>query len=162
MHRHSTSVLTVSMSTCLLLSMVACGGGQGNDPTPSPGVAITISPTSATVSAGGTRQFQASVTGSSNTAAQWEVNQVTGGNSQAGTISSSGLYTAPMTTVGLQVTVTTVAAADPSKTANAIVTVNPIWVPPGISVTISPTAATVAVSTNQQFTATVTGTTNPA
>ncbi len=161
MRRYSTALLTLSISTCLLLSIVACGGGTQNNNSSS-SVAITISPASATVSSGATSQFQASVTGSSNTTVQWEVNQVAGGNSQVGTISSTGLYTAPSTTVVLKVTVTAVAAADPTKTANATVTVNPITVPPSISVTVSPTTATVAVSTTQQFAATVTGSTNTA
>jgi hypothetical protein len=163
MRRHSTAILSILMSNCLLLSIVACGGGgsQGSNSSPSPTIAITMSPTSATVSAGGTAQFQATVAGSSNTTVQWEVNQVAGGNAQAGTISTTGLYTAPATTIALQVTVTAVAAADPTKTANANVTVNPIS-QPVISVTISPTTAIVAVSTNQQFAATVTGTTNTA
>ncbi len=149
----------------LLLSLAACGGGSSSSggsggttsPPPPPVISITISPTSATVSAGGTQQFQATVTGSSNTTVQWEVNGVVGGNTQNGTISTGGLYTAPMTTVALQVTVTAVANADPTKSANAIVTVNPI---PAITVTISPTSALLAVSTTQQFTATVTGTGN--
>ncbi len=160
MRRNSTATLCILMSTCLLLSMVACGGGSQSNNFSASTIAIAMSPTSATVAAGGTSQFQAMVTGAGNTAVQWEVNQVAGGNAQVGTISSSGLYTAPATMVAMQVTVTAVAEANPSKTANAAVTVNPVS-PPGISVTISPTAPTVAVSTNQQFSATVTGTTNP-
>ncbi len=154
---------------CLLLSMVACGGsssssgGSGGTSAPPPTIAISISPTSATISAGGTQQFQATVTGSSNTSVQWKVNNVVGGSPQNGTISATGLYTAPTSDVSLQVTVTAVANADPTKTANATVTVNPVPPPPPppvITVTISPTSATMAVSTTQQFTATVTGTSN--
>src|SRR5271169_156531 len=83
----------------LLLSLAACGGGSSNSggsggttsPPPPPVISITISPTSATVSAGGTQQFQATVTGSSNTTVQWEVNGAVGGSTQNGTISTSGL-----------------------------------------------------------------------
>lgn len=171
MRRHPAHALYLSFSTCLLLSIVSCGGGTSNGnngdngnggggTTSPPTVSIAISPTSATVSASGTQQFQASVTGSTNTAVQWEVNQTPGGSSQTGTISSGGLYTAPATTTPLRVTVTAVSQADPTKTANAAVTVNPINVPPTISVTISPVTATLAISTNQQFTAMVTGTNN--
>ncbi len=92
---------------------------------------------------------------------QWEVNNVVGGASQTGTISSSGLYTAPTTTTVLQVTVTAVANADTTKTASAAVTVNPIS-QPVITVTVTPTTATLAVGGTQQFTATVTGTNNTA
>lgn len=126
-------------------------------------VSITVAPTSATVSSGGTQQFTATVTGSGNTAVQWQVNNVAGGNAQSGTISGSGLYTAPMTGASLQVTVTAISNADPTKKANAAVTVTPTITPPpppNITVTISPTTATVAGSGTQQFSATVTGTTN--
>src|SRR5271165_6803338 len=157
--RLPAAALCLWVFPCLLLfSLVACGGGTSNSEgsggggttTPPPTISITISPTSATVSAGGTQQFQATVTGSSNTAVQWEVNQTPGGSSQTGTISSTGLYTAPPTTTALQVTVTAVAQADTTKNANAAVTVNPINVPPPITVTVSPTTATLAVSSAQQ------------
>jgi hypothetical protein len=171
---HLSPALKLSIPSVLLLSILACGGGAGtssnnngdnpgtgNNGSPAPSVAITISPSSATVAAGATTQFQATVTGSSNTGVQWQVNQVTGGNSQLGTISSSGLYTAPATSTAMQVTVTAVAAADTTKTASATVTVNPVSAPPPvITVTIAPTSAMLAVSTTQQFTATVTDTTN--
>ncbi|PYU46784.1 MAG: hypothetical protein DMG53_11180, partial [Acidobacteria bacterium] len=58
-------------------------------------VSVAISPTSATVGAGGTQQFTATVTNTNNTAVTWQVNGVPGGNATAGTISSAGLYTAP-------------------------------------------------------------------
>src|SRR5207302_237056 len=111
---------------------------------PPPPIAISISPTSATVAAGATQQFQATVTGSTNTDAVWQVNGVTGGNSASGTISTTGLYTAPSPSQPLQVTVTAFAAADSSKTAAATVTVNPGPPPPPLapvvsSFTVSPT-----------------------
>lgn len=172
MSRHLASSLHLSVTICILLSIAGCGGGSGGSSSgggsgsPPAMVAISISPTSATVAAGGTQQFQATVTGSSDSGVQWQVNKIVGGNSQYGTISTSGLYTAPTSDVALQVTVTAVATADTSKTASAAVTVNaappPPPPPPTISVSISPTTALLAVSTTQQFTATVTGTTNPA
>jgi len=56
---------------------------------------VAIQPTSASLSLGQTQQFQATVSGTSNTAVTWEVNSVVGGSSATGTISASGLYTAP-------------------------------------------------------------------
>ncbi len=167
MRLYCAPALTVSISACLLFSIVSCGGGTnsnngdngGSGNSSSSQVAVSISPTTATVSAGGTEQFQATVTGSSNTGVQWQVNQITAGNTQLGTISTTGLYTAPATTVAMQVTVTAVAAADSTKTASAVVTVNPVSVPPG-TVTVAPTTALLAVSTAQQFTATVSGSSN--
>jgi hypothetical protein len=40
-------------------------------------------------------QFTATVSGSSNTSLTWSVNTVVGGNSSVGTISPTGMYTAP-------------------------------------------------------------------
>ncbi len=87
-------------------------------------VSVTISPTSATVGAGGTRQFTATVQNTSNTAVTWQVNGVTGGNATVGTISSAGLYTAPASPA--TVTVTAVSQADTTKSASAQVTITPV------------------------------------
>jgi len=167
MHRHPAR-LCLSISIGLLLfSFVACGGGTSNNENSGSStgngsgggtVSVSISPASANVSGSGTQPFHASVTGSTNTAVQWEVNQTPGGSSQTGTISNSGLYTAPATTVSLQVTVTAVSQADTAASASAKVTVTPVSTPPGIVVTISPTTALLNVSGTQQFTASVTGT----
>src|SRR5207253_3567783 len=106
-------------------------------------VSVTISPTSATVAAGGTQQFSAVVQNTSNTAVTWQVNGVTGGNATVGTISSSGLYTAPGVVPNpATVTVTAVSQADATKSAAAQVTITATT---SCGVTISPTAATVAV-----------------
>jgi len=88
-------------------------------------VAISISPTTATVKVRTTKQFTATVQGSSNTSVIWKVNGVSGGNGSLGTISTSGLYRAPNTVPNpAVVTVSATAAADPSKTASAAVTVS--------------------------------------
>src|SRR6184192_2421689 len=128
--------------------------------TPTAAVNVTISPTSATVATGGTQQFTATVQNTSNTAVTWQVNGVTGGNATVGTISSSGLYTAPATVQSTTtVTVAAVSQADPTKSASAQVTITPTA---AVSVTISPTSATVATGGTQQFTATVQNTSNTA
>jgi hypothetical protein len=90
-----------------------------------PPVSITISPTSATVRINRTKQFTATVQNTQNTAVTWKVNGVAGGNSTVGTISTSGLYKAPNTVPSpAAVTVSATAAADPTKTASAAVTVS--------------------------------------
>src|SRR5213079_342410 len=99
----------------------------------------------------------ATVQNTSNTAVTWQVNGVTGGNATVGTISSSGLYTAPASPA--TVTVTAVSQADTTKSASAQVTITP---PTAVSVTIAPTSATVAARGTQQFTATVQNTSNTA
>ncbi|HLK67269.1 MAG TPA: Ig-like domain-containing protein [Bryobacteraceae bacterium] len=115
-----------------------------------PAVSVTVSPTTATLQSGATQQFTATVTGSTNTAVTW--------SATGGTISSTGLYTAG-TTAGTSFTVTATSSADTTKTATAHVTIQS---PPAISVTISPTTATLQSGATQQFTATVTGITNTA
>jgi len=58
---------------------------------------IKMSPKTPSVALGKTVQFSAIVTGLSNTDVTWYSGGVAGGNSTAGTIDSSGLYTAPTT-----------------------------------------------------------------
>jgi len=54
-----------------------------------------VLPLSATLQVGGTQQFVATVSNSSNTAVNWQVNGISGGNASVGTISPGGLYSAP-------------------------------------------------------------------
>ncbi len=111
-------------------------------------VAVSVSPTSASVRAGNTLQFSSTVTGSTNTSVTWSV------SANGGTISAGGLYTAPATVPAGTVTVTATSVADSTKTATATVTVQP-----GVSVVVNPPSASVSVGQTQQFSATVTGTT---
>ena len=86
-------------------------------------------------------QFNACVTGTTNPAVTWAVNKIAGGNSSIGTITGSGLYTAPALSVsGVTISATSVvdanqsgsitlnvgSAADPTLTA-----INPSTVPQG-------------------------------
>jgi serine protease len=89
-----------------------------------PLIAISITPTTASVQTGMTQTFTATVTGSSNTTVNWSVNGVAGGNATVGMISTSGVYTAPMAVPSPPgVTVTAVSAADSTKSASAQTTV---------------------------------------
>src|SRR5437899_9065732 len=101
----------------------ACSGA-GRSNTAPPQISVTISPTSASVATGQTKQFTATVTGSSNTGVTWRVNGVTGGNSTVGTISTSGLYIAPNAVPNpATVTITAVSQADSSKSFSASATI---------------------------------------
>jgi hypothetical protein len=71
---------------------------------------MTITPTTATVLVGQTQQFMA------NQPANWFVNNIQGGNSTLGTISISGLYTAPP--LPPNPATVTVEACSPSNAAN--------------------------------------------
>jgi hypothetical protein len=76
-------------------------------------IVVTISPTYVAVAPGATQQFNSTVTGSANTAVNW--------TASPGSISSSGLYTAPAGTG--TASVTTTSAADPTKSASAVVSI---------------------------------------
>jgi hypothetical protein len=73
------------------------------------------------VAAGGSQQFSSAVTGSSNAAVIWEVNGVAGGNGTAGTITATGLYTAPNT--ASKVVVSAVLQSNQSTSGKANVSV---------------------------------------
>ena len=114
---------------------------------------ISISPLTTAINLGGTVQFTATVTFSTNTAVTWQVNGVTGGNSTLGTISTSGLYTSPASAITPDVvTITAVSQADATQSASATLTVNP---PPLV---ITPTGVTLTAGGQQSFTAAVNGT----
>jgi hypothetical protein len=133
-------------------------GGCGGKSTPTTTtVAVTISPTSASVAGGATQPFTATVTGSTNTAVTWQVNGEPGGDAIIGTISTTGVYTAPQTLPNpASVTVFAVSQADTTKNAQATVTLTA----PPVTVTISPTSATLVAGAQQPFTASVTGNSN--
>src|SRR6185312_13409426 len=75
-----------------------------------------------TLAAGATQQFTATVAGNSNTAVNWTVNGVAGGNSILGTVDATGLYTAPLSPPKEGITVFAVSQADTTRTAAATVT----------------------------------------
>jgi uncharacterized protein (DUF1800 family) len=58
-------------------------------------VTVTITPARVDLRPGQTTQFKATVTGTTNTTVKWEVNGAVGGGGVTGTISTTGLYTAP-------------------------------------------------------------------
>ena len=68
---------------------------QGTGISGTPPAAVAVTPSAPCVLPSGTEQFAAVVTSESNNAVNWLVDNITGGNSTVGTISQSGLYTAP-------------------------------------------------------------------
>jgi len=90
-----------------------------------PAVTISISPAVTSVVTTKTQPFTATVTNTTNTAVTWQVNGVTGGDSTHGTISASGLYTAPSAVPNpATVTVSAISQADPTKSASATVAIS--------------------------------------
>lgn len=158
MKKHKLNgTLAFLAASLVIVCLTSCGGGSsggGGSTTPPPAQTVSISaisPGTASLALGQTQQFSATVTGSSNTAVTWQVNSTTGGNSQTGTISTAGLYTAPNQLPNpAQVTVTAVAQADTTKTSSATVTVTS-----SVAVAaVSPANPTVPAGGTQQFTAT--------
>ena len=124
---------------------------------PAQNVTVTVSAATSSVAVGRTDQFTATVTGTSNTAVTWAVM----GGASNGTISATGLYTAPATVPNpAMVTVMATSQANTSKSGSATVTVTAGT--GGVMVSVTPGSATVQTFGKQAFTANVTGTTNTA
>ncbi len=68
---------------------------QGTGIAGTPGAAVAVTPSAPCIQPAASEQFGSVVTGETNTAVNWLVDNVTGGNSTVGTITTSGLYTAP-------------------------------------------------------------------
>jgi hypothetical protein len=90
--------VTVTLATGFLLVFSGCGGNntRSTQTAPVTPAAVTVAGAAQT-RLGGTAQFTATVTGGTSTAVTWQVNGVAGGSAATGTISASGLYTAPST-----------------------------------------------------------------
>jgi uncharacterized protein (DUF1800 family) len=95
---------------------------------------VTITPGYTNVAVRGTVQYTAAVTGVTSTAVTWEVNGVAGGNAMLGTISTTGLYTAPTAVPAVSTLIE--ALASDGKTMG-VVYVNVEAVGPGIA-SVSP------------------------
>jgi hypothetical protein len=107
-------------------------------------------PSAANVRAGATQPFTASVTGTTNQNVTWSVNGVAGGNATSGTISGSGVYTAPASLPSSNaITISAASAVDSSASATSNVT---LWnATPTIS-SVTPTSFAAGT-----YTLTVTG-----
>jgi hypothetical protein len=84
-------------------------------------IKVAVSPSTAVLAPKATQQFTASVTGSSNTAVNWSVDAHPGGSSTVGTVSITGLYTAPAMDGVHTVTATSQASSAASASAAAYV-----------------------------------------
>lgn len=151
MHRFALACVLLAMGAWIL----SCGGGGAGSvtppPPPPPSIQVVVTPNSGTVLLGETLAFTASVFNSTDTAVIWSVNGITGGSSQAGTISADGVYTAPADLPqGGTVQVTATSHADSSKFATASVTISS-----DISVSISPGTASVELGAVQAFHASI-------
>jgi hypothetical protein len=146
-------VMFVVFSVLCMLLLTSCGGGGTTNPPTPPAIDVSVSPGNASVTLRGTQQFTATVTNTTNLSVTWNVNGAVGGNSTVGTISTSGLYTAPqILPQQTTVTVQAISQADGTTSGSAIVT---IVSGTSVTVTIAPSSASVLLGATQQFTATV-------
>jgi serine protease len=90
-----------------------------------PAVLLAVCPASSSVTAGtGSQAFTASFANTTNEAVTWEVNNIVGGDATVGTISTSGIYTAPATPPSPStVTIQAVSAANQSVMSSTNVTI---------------------------------------
>ncbi|MGA2278648.1 MAG: DUF2341 domain-containing protein, partial [Terracidiphilus sp.] len=122
-----------------------------------PPVSISVIPASATLSGGmgrgQTQQFYASIADSNNANVTWTISPA-----DAGSISESGLYTAPGPTPQQTVTVTATSQADSTKSASSTITL----IPP-LAISINPANVTINnPSQTQQFMSRVANVSNTA
>lgn len=111
---------------------------------------MSISPSSVTLYPGQTQQFTVGFSGVTDQAVTWSMSP-----QGVGTISSSGLYTAPASIATQEgVSVTATSQADPSVSVTTSLSVQPL------SMAIFPASATIYPAQTQQFTASVSGTPN--
>lgn len=94
---------------------------------PIAGLTVTVDPSAVTIPAGSVVQITATVTGtksSKNLGVAWTVNGVAGGNSVVGTVTATGLYSAPaVPPSGWAVSVKATSVVEPSASATCAVTI---------------------------------------
>jgi len=133
--------------------VISCGSSG----TVSPVISVNVSAGATSVVVGKTTQFTATVMGTTNTAVTWLV----AGGAANGSISASGLYTAPAVVPNpALVNVTATSKADMTKSGSASITVTASS--SNITVMVSPGAPTVPDFGTKQFSAVVNGTSNTA
>ncbi len=124
-----SSLSCLLLTLCLVLALFQAGcarlTGSPSSPNPPPlaSIQVSVTPNPANVRAGSSQAFAANVTGTNSTGVTWSVNNVTGGSSTTGTISSSGLYTAPATLPNPNtITIQATSSADSSASGSSNVT----------------------------------------
>jgi hypothetical protein len=132
------------------LSMFAVIGCRGYTENPNTGP-VAVEPSAVTLPQGGVQGFIA-VTAATGTSITWSIAE----GATGGSITTAGMYTAPMSAGTFHVVATSV--ADTTKSASATVTVQ---LPP-VAIAINPTTASVSGCNTARFAATVTNTSNTA
>jgi len=111
-------------------------------------IEVQITPSSLLMTTNLKRQFQVAVKNTTNTNVLWSVNDIDGGDSYWGTISDSGLFTAPVNIPSPStVTIKATSQEDPTKFAIATVEIIIDTEPPDTVIT-SPSSGTMIWGTN--------------
>src|SRR5258705_1097251 len=113
------------LRSATLAFLGGCGGNTSQPPPPSQAMAVTVSPSSATVQTGGVQQFSATVSPSgANQAVTWSLSGTGCTGASCGTIDATGKYTAPASVPNPPtVTARATSVADSAKTAVAAVNI---------------------------------------
>ena len=143
--------IAMALTIAAAFGLWGCGGSSTSSSSPPPSLmSVTVTPNSVTVLRDATQAFTAKVTGTTNGAVTWSVQESSGG-----TIDAAGLYTPPQNRAGtFHVTATSQANSAAIGAATVIV--------PIPQVTIDPVAVTLRPGGRQTFSATVSGLTNTA
>ena len=144
--------IAMALTIAAAFGLWGCGGSSTSSPAPTPPslISVTVTPDSVTVLRDATQAFTAKVTGTTNTAVTWSVEESSGG-----TIDSAGLYTPPQNGAGTFNVIAT-SQANPAASGAAAVTV------PMPQITIAPVTVTLPPGGTRTFAATVSGLTNTA
>lgn len=146
--------IAMALTIAAAFGLWGCGGSSTSSPSPAPTppslISVTVTPDSVTVLRDATQAFTAKVTGTTNTAVTWSVEESSGG-----TIDSAGLYTPPQNGAGTFGVIAT-SQANPAASGAAAVTV------PMPQITIAPVTVTLPPGGTRTFAATVSGLTNTA
>lgn len=118
--------IILSLAVPVLL-VSGCGKDETVEPPPPMDISVIVSPDRVIMDLGEARLFTAFVYGTSNRNVTWLVQDIPGGNSEFGTIDSSGHYGAPITEPNVDsLKITARSDADTSKSGNAwVVIVDP-------------------------------------
>ena len=144
--------IAMALTLAAASGLWGCGGGSTSSPAPAPAslINVTVTPNSVTVLRDATQAFTAKVTGTTNTAVTWSVEEGSGG-----TIDSAGVYSPPQNGAGAFHVIAT-SQANSAAAGAAVIAV------PMPQITINPVAVTLRPDGTRTFAATVSGLTNKA
>ena len=144
----ATSIANPTVTASATIMIGPAVASPAGTPTPVT-VSVSLRPRSPSLSAGRSRQFNATVNGTSSTAVTWSLNPNVGAV-------VNGLYTAPTTISAAQsIEITATSTSDPTQSATSTINLalSPVAAPPPppAPTSVSPATATVAPSGTQQF-----------